>query len=155
MVSLPGGMGGWEGFKGRGVNERHWKAQWSSDANCFYSHSSSHPASDFSTSNDLPLLFSLPSSFIPLLICPIHSPFPLFHVIFSPISSPIYPYSFTQISFHRLLPIASPLSYIPSHLSISISEDLLLHLFACSSRKKKGGYGNTLQESVNGLDHYH
>ena len=50
-------------------------------------------------------------SFIPLLVCHIHFLFSPLSSYFFPISSPIYPHSFTQISFHRLLPIASPLSY--------------------------------------------
>lgn len=101
--------GDWLGWCYRGVNERQWKAQRSTDANCFYSHSSSLPVSDFSTSDDLPLLLSLH----PLLsLRHIHFLFSSLSSYFFPISSPIYPHSFTQISFHRLLPIASPLSYI-------------------------------------------
>lgn len=76
--------------------------------------------------------FLYPPSFIPFLICPIHSLFPHFNVFFS-ISSPIFP-------LVPLLPSTSPYSFplLPLHPSISISEELLLHLFACSRGKKKG-----------------
>lgn len=106
----------------------------------------------FSTSTDLPLLCSLHSSFIPLLIFFIHCLLPLFHVVFFSISSPIYPHSFTQSAFHLLIPIASPLLCIPSssfHLGLRGTVAPI-----CKQWAKKG-CGNTLEESVNGLDHYH
>lgn len=89
-----------ERFK-RGLNERHRKAQRSSDANCFYSQSSSLPACDFSISNDLPVLLSLPHpSLYPSPCLP--------HPFFLPSLScflPQVPLLPSQVSFHRLLPI--------------------------------------------------
>lgn len=123
----------WKGREGAGqmgVNERHWKAQWSCDANCFYSHSSSLPVSDFSTSNDLPLLLSLSSLLSLSPSPPSILLLPLFHVIFfnfishssrSPLHESTSPYSF-----------ARSLSYIP----LSASEEFLLHLFACGGEMK-------------------
>lgn len=110
------GRGVWEGFS-RGVNERQWKAQWSSDANCFYSHSSPLPVSDFSTSNDLPLLLSPPSLLSLSSSAPSIPFFPLFHVFF-------FLSHFPSCLYTNLLPSTSPCgssSYIPSpsiHLNL-------------------------------------
>lgn len=116
----------------------HRKAQWRSDANYFYSHSSSFPISEFGTSIDLPLLLPLPLSFIPLLIWPNQLPLSFLSCFLSPIPSPIAPRAFTCSCFHPLLPAALPLPLrLPAHQSTSVSVEFpvaTMHM-----RWEKGG----------------
>ena len=90
-----------------GVNERHWKAQWSSDANCFYSHSSSLPVPDFNTTNDLILFHFLP---LPLF------PFPhlLHQFIFPSLMFFLFPYwifHFPTLPWTNRVPLTSPMAH--------------------------------------------
>lgn len=144
------GGGVWEGFS-RGVNERQWKAQWSSDANCFYSHSSPLPVSDFSTSNDLPLLLSPPLPFIPLLICPIHSLFSSLSCFFFSLPFPLVPlYESPSIYFSLWLLLLYSLSIYPPQSQRS-SCCIYLHVVEKKEEEEERSR-NTLEVSVN---HYH
>lgn len=80
------------------------------------------------------LCFSPPPLFYPSPHLP--HPFPFFLSFMFFFFSPISPRAFIRISFHLLLPVAPPLIF-PLHLSTSISEEFLLHLFACGRKKRR------------------